>query len=122
MKAILYKKGGRENAVFTDVPDPVVGPNDVLARVYASYICRPADCAHDGGYSVFGRYPLIPGHEWSGIVEAVGKMWRTLKSETESLPTLIFHVEPAISAREESSYTLKTTILMDNIKTAVLQN
>lgn len=73
MKAILYSKGGRENAAYTDVPDPVVGENDVLVRVYASYICRPADCAHDGGYSVFGKYPLIPGHEWSGIVEGVGE-------------------------------------------------
>lgn len=73
MKAILYKKGGRENAVYTDVPEPVLKDTDVLIRVYATDICRPADCAHDGGYSVFGRYPLIPGHEYAGIVEAVGK-------------------------------------------------
>lgn len=72
MKAILYKKGGRENAVYTDVPDPVCGPSDVLIRVYASAICKPADFAHDGGYSVFGRYPLIPGHEYAGVVEATG--------------------------------------------------
>ena len=72
MKAILYKKGGRENAVYTDVPDPVCGPRDVLVRVYASAICKPADFAHDGGYSVFGRYPLIPGHEYAGIVERTG--------------------------------------------------
>ena len=73
MKAILYQKGGRENAIYTDVPEPVPGDHDVLIRVYASNICRPADMAHDGGYSSFGRYPLIPGHEYAGIVEAVGK-------------------------------------------------
>ena len=73
MKAVLYKKGGRDNALFTEVPDPVCGPEDVLIRVYASAICKPADFAHDGGYSVFGRYPLIPGHEYSGIVEATGE-------------------------------------------------
>ncbi len=73
MKAILYKKGGRANASCVDVPDPVLNKDDVLIRVYASYICRPADCAHDGGYSVFGRYPLIPGHEYAGVVEAVGE-------------------------------------------------
>ena len=43
MKAVLYKKGGRDNAIFTDVPDPVCGPEDVLIRVYASAICKPAD-------------------------------------------------------------------------------
>ncbi len=73
MQAILYEKGGRANAVYTEVPAPVVGDKDVLIRVYATDICRPADAAHDGGYSVFGKYPLIPGHEYAGIVEAVGK-------------------------------------------------
>ena len=29
MKAILYKKGGRANAVYTDVPEPVVGDKDL---------------------------------------------------------------------------------------------
>lgn len=43
MKAVLYKKGGRDNALFTEVPDPVCGPEDVLIRVYASAICKPAD-------------------------------------------------------------------------------
>ena len=73
MKAILFKKGGRENASYTDVPDPVLKNTDVLIRVYASDICKPADAAHYGGYSVFGSYPLIPGHEYAGIVEAIGK-------------------------------------------------
>lgn len=73
MKAILYQKGGRENARFTDVSDPICGDKDVLIRVYASCICKPADFAHDGGYSVFGKYPLIPGHEYAGIVEETGK-------------------------------------------------
>lgn len=73
MKAILYKQGGRANAEYTDVPDPCCGDRDVLIRVYATDICKPADFAHDGGYSVFGRYPLVPGHEYAGVVEAVGK-------------------------------------------------
>ena len=73
MKAICYKKGGRANASYTDVPEPVLKKDDVLIRVYAACICKPADCAHDGGYSAFGAYPLIPGHEYAGIVEAVGE-------------------------------------------------
>lgn len=79
MKAILYKKGGRANAEFTDLPDPILKRNDLLVRVYASCICKPADFAHDGGYSVFGKYPLVPGHEWSGIVEAVGEEVKDFK-------------------------------------------
>ena len=71
MKAILYNKGGRANACVTEVPDPTVGDKDVLIRVYASDICRPADAAHDGGYSAFGKYPLVPGHEYAGTVISV---------------------------------------------------
>ena len=73
MKAVLYHKGGRANAEYTDVPDPVCSDKEVLIRVYATNICKPADFAHDGGYSVFGKYPLIPGHEYAGIVEKVGR-------------------------------------------------
>lgn len=73
MKAILFKMGGKENAMYTDVPEPVLKSTDVLIRVYASAICKPADGAHYGGYSVFGKYPLIPGHEYAGVIEAVGK-------------------------------------------------
>ena len=73
MKAVLYEKGGRENARIADVPIPEVGDEEILIKVYATCICKPADFAHDGGYSVFGRYPLIPGHEFSGIVEKAGK-------------------------------------------------
>lgn len=74
MKAILYEKGGRENAYYSDVPEPTVGDRDILIRIYATGICKPADAAHDGGYSVFGKYPLIPGHEFAGIVEAAGRL------------------------------------------------
>lgn len=72
MKAIVYEKGGRANAALKEVPEPLCGPGEVLIRVYAACICKPADFAHDGGYSVFGKYPLIPGHEFAGVVEAVG--------------------------------------------------
>ena len=73
MKAVLYEKGGRANASIADVPIPEIGDEEILIKVYATCICKPADFAHDGGYSVFGRYPLIPGHEFSGIVEKTGK-------------------------------------------------
>lgn len=61
---------------FRVVPhEPVApGPGEALVRVHASGLCgsdrevlngtRPAD---------YVRYPLTPGHEWSGTVEAVGE-------------------------------------------------
>lgn len=72
MKALLYKKGGRANASICQVPDPVVTENQVLVRVMACGICTPADSGHDKGTSMLGEYPVVPGHEFAGIVEAVG--------------------------------------------------
>lgn len=72
MKALLYKKGGRANAGICQVPDPICAENQVLVRVMACGICTPADSGHDRGDSILGQYPVIPGHEFAGIVEAVG--------------------------------------------------
>ena len=72
MKALVYQKGGRANASVREVPDPVCCAGQVLVRVMACGICKPADSGHDRGDSILGTYPVIPGHEFSGIVEAVG--------------------------------------------------
>lgn len=73
MRALVYEKGGRANAVIREVPAPVCGDGQVLVRVMASCICKPADSRHDSGTSMMGAYPVIPGHEFSGVVEAVGR-------------------------------------------------
>ena len=72
MKALVYDKGGRANAAIREVPAPQCGEDQVLVRVLACCICKPADSRHDNGTSMMGEYPVIPGHEFAGVVEAVG--------------------------------------------------
>ena len=72
MKALLYKKPGRVNGGVVEVPEPSCGEEQVIIRVKACGICKPADTSHDRQGAVLGRYPVIPGHEFSGIVERVG--------------------------------------------------
>jgi len=57
--------------IYTDVPDPQVGPDDVLVRVKACGICGSDVHGLDGST---GRRipPLIMGHEAAGIVAQVG--------------------------------------------------
>jgi propanol-preferring alcohol dehydrogenase len=56
-----------------DVPDPSVGPRDVLIRVEAAAICHTdLDAAAGAMASVGIRGPLIMGHETTGVVEQVG--------------------------------------------------
>src|SRR5262245_45723329 len=52
------------------VPDPAVGPGEVLVRVDAAGICGTDYRIWTGERRV--RYPLIPGHEFIGNVVAVG--------------------------------------------------
>lgn len=73
MKALLYRKPGRANGGIVDVPEPVCGDDQVVIRVKACGICKPADTSHDRNGAVLGRYPVIPGHEFSGVVERIGK-------------------------------------------------
>lgn len=54
-----------------DLPIPEPGPGDMLIRVMASGICGTDVHILRGEY--LGGYPVIPGHEFAGVVEAVGE-------------------------------------------------
>lgn len=53
-----------------DAPEPQIGADDVLIRVRAAGICGTDVHILRGEYEA--HYPLIPGHEFSGEVAAVG--------------------------------------------------
>ena len=55
----------------TDIPDPTVGPRDVLIKVMATGICGTDLHIIDGEFPT-ATYPNIPGHELAGEIIAVG--------------------------------------------------
>jgi L-iditol 2-dehydrogenase len=58
---------------YQDFPDPVINDEEVLVRSRASGICHSDYELISGKYIIPFTYPVIPGHEWSGEVVAVGK-------------------------------------------------
>jgi threonine dehydrogenase-like Zn-dependent dehydrogenase len=71
VKAVVIERP--HEAVFREVDTPVVGPGDVLVRSRLAGVCRTdIDVLNGDLDSRWVRYPCIPGHEWSGTVEAVG--------------------------------------------------
>lgn len=68
MKAILVKE--KEVLEIREVPKPEPGPDEVLIRVKAAGLCGSDFHIYHGTYPA--RYPLIQGHEFSGVIEAVG--------------------------------------------------
>lgn len=69
MKALVLKAYGQ--FALEDVPEPEMGPEDVLVRVHACGICGSDVHGMDGST---GRRlpPIIMGHEAAGVVQAVG--------------------------------------------------
>ena len=74
MKAIrLHARGGVEQLVYEDAPQPALQPGDALVRVYATGITR-TELTWDETYrnpDGRPRIPSIPGHEMSGVIESV---------------------------------------------------
>ncbi|MER7679399.1 NADP-dependent oxidoreductase [Streptomyces sp. NPDC096934] len=78
MKAIqFHEAGGPEVLRYDEVPVPGLGPGEVLVRVHAVGI-NPPDWYLREGMKVMPaemrpalEYPLIPGTDMSGVVEAV---------------------------------------------------
>ncbi|MGH9711755.1 MAG: NADP-dependent oxidoreductase [Candidatus Acidiferrales bacterium] len=74
MKAIrMHSKGGPELLVYEDAPKPQLGAGDALVRVFASSITKDELTWAETYQTCDGRprIPTIPGHEFSGVVEAV---------------------------------------------------
>ena len=76
MKAIrLHHAGGPESLRYEETPNPIPTDNQVLVQVYATAITPtefawyPTFHTPEGGIRPF---PIILGHEFSGVVEAVG--------------------------------------------------
>jgi NADPH:quinone reductase-like Zn-dependent oxidoreductase len=75
MKAIaLQQYGSADDLALVDLPDPKVAPSEVLIRVRAAGV-NPVDwkLAAGGLDALFETdFPLIPGWDVAGVVEAVG--------------------------------------------------
>ncbi|MER3438262.1 MAG: alcohol dehydrogenase, partial [Chloroflexota bacterium] len=69
MRAIVVEQPGKFS--MQTVPDPTPGPGEVLVNVGACGICGTDLHIIDGEFPPT-RYPIIPGHEFSGTVIAIG--------------------------------------------------
>ncbi len=91
MRAIVFFEPG----VFSldEVADPVAGPREVVVRVQAVGICGTDIHVLDGEFAPT-VFPIIPGHETSGVVEAVGA------EVTEFAPGDRVSVDPTLTCGE----------------------
>src|SRR4051794_3016543 len=76
MRGIAYDRFGDVDVltVRDDLPEPPVGPDTVLVRVHAAGV-NPVDLAVRAGRLAGAfphHFPIVPGWELAGVVEAAG--------------------------------------------------
>ena len=81
MKAFVVDKYGKNGLRAADVPEPSVGPDDVLVRVSAASINPLDKMIRDGEFKRLLRYkpPFVLGHDVAGVVTQVGAEVRDYK-------------------------------------------
>lgn len=67
-KAIVMEEPGTLTQREIELPE--VGPDDALLRVEVNGICGTDVHMYDGGMDL--EFPVVPGHEFAGRIEAVG--------------------------------------------------
>lgn len=71
-RSLTIERPGSHRLSEGPLPEP--GPGEVRVRVAAAGICMSDREVYDGHRDpAYVRYPLVPGHEWSGTVDAVGE-------------------------------------------------
>src|SRR3954462_9012716 len=77
MKAVQVPKAGADlEIVEREIPQP--GPGQVRIRVQACGVCHSDVVSKEGLFPGI-TYPLVPGHEVAGVIDAVGdgvKDWK----------------------------------------------
>ena len=79
-KALVVTEPGTLEQREIDVPEP--GPGEVLVRIELSGICGSDVHMFNGGMEL--DFPVLPGHELAGVVEALGE-GTTTDSKGESV-------------------------------------
>jgi L-iditol 2-dehydrogenase len=73
VKAVLFERP--HQAALVDLERPAAGPGEVVVRSHVAGVCRTDLEMLHGGLTDprWVRFPLVPGHEWSGTVAEVGE-------------------------------------------------
>jgi threonine dehydrogenase-like Zn-dependent dehydrogenase len=76
MKAAVFEKPG--SIKVKDVPVPQIKPHEALIKVKNTGICGTDWSIYNGWYSA-DKLPMIPGHEFSGVIAKIGENSRGFK-------------------------------------------
>ena len=81
MKAFVVEKYGKDGLRAVSIPEPVVGPRDVLVRVNAASINPLDKMVRNGEFKLLLAYkrPFVLGHDLAGVITRVGDEVRNFR-------------------------------------------
>jgi threonine dehydrogenase-like Zn-dependent dehydrogenase len=72
MRAIVVERP--DSVSLTEIDTPAPGPGEARVRSVVAGVCRTDLDIITGALDArWVRFPVVPGHEWSGVVDAVGE-------------------------------------------------
>src|SRR5207247_7537983 len=76
VKAVVVERP--HEVSYVEIERPAPAPDDVLVRCHAAGVCRTDLDIVEGVLTDprWVRFPVVPGHEWSGTVDEVGERVR----------------------------------------------
>jgi L-iditol 2-dehydrogenase len=72
MLGLQKMAGGPGNVALGEVAEPTPGPGEVVIEIKAAGVCGSDIHIRHGSMKFTMRYPVVMGHEFSGVVAAVG--------------------------------------------------
>jgi len=112
MKGIMVNRlGSAEVLEYTDIPDPVPEPHQVLIEMRGASVNFADIKARSGGYHLGRKPPFIPGIDIAGVVVAVGMAVRDIAvgSRVIAFPAEGSYAELAV-ADEAMTFTIPDSV------------
>jgi L-iditol 2-dehydrogenase len=114
VKALVFEEPRR--AAVHELDTPQIGADEVLVRSRNVGICHSDFELFEGRYIIPVDYPIIPGHEWSGEIAAVGSAVSTLREGDRVVGECVVnggddHFGFSISGADAEYFTAKATWL-----------
>jgi len=125
MKALVFNSfGGPEVLEYTEMDNPVIGPNEVLVRMKAIGLNFADIYRRKGNYHLAGEPPYILGYEGSGLVEKKGANVQGIQEGDRiafadvpyaNAEFVAVPVEKAVPVPETITYTEAASVLLQGL-------
>ncbi len=106
MRALVKEEAGPEGLAVREVTDPAPEAGQVVIAVHAAGICGSDLHIRHGRPPVEMRYPVTLGHEFAGVVEAVGPGVTSVRAGDRVVAETTFHRCGVCPACRRGAYTV----------------